>query len=88
MRASRLAAMYTTLPRQHVTAAKRLTSVCRIYATVCRNELQIPEHRRGLMAERRERADQAERHRDKQRAKCRSRRRARQPDEREIHHAR
>src|SRR4051812_46958278 len=48
-------------------------------------ELQIPEHRRGLMAERRERADQAQDDGTQKRAKCRSRRWARKPDECQIH---
>ena len=51
------------------------------FATVCRNSLQISQHRRRLVTKRRKRADQAERDRDEQRAKCRSRRRSALPGE-------
>ena len=67
------------------TAAATSDGLSQIDATVCRM-LQIPQNRRGLLAERREGADQPEQHRDGSSARRRrSGRRAGQPRERQVH---
>ena len=86
MRAADMQRMYNTLPRKRMTAAKRLTVLAtvarRFVATTYRflstvaglwpSAVNVPIRPKATVTSKR--------------AKCRSRRRARQPDECEIHH--